>query len=93
MINGNVSEFVDHIHYGDELVFTFRGRKFFLQGLSEQGVYTLYLDRWDPPSNEYLWVGKGKATITGRCGHRPLQLIIKSPPNRAAIFVGGWVVM
>ncbi len=61
MINGNVSEFVDHIHYGDELVFTFRGRKFFLQGLSEKGVYTLYLDRWDPPSNEYLWVGKGKA--------------------------------
>jgi len=61
MINGNVSEFVDHIHYGDELVFTFRGRKFFLQGLSEKGVYTLYLDRWDPPSNEYLWVGKGEA--------------------------------
>lgn len=60
MINGSVSEFVDHIHYGDELVFLFRNQKFFLQGfLEEDGRYALYLDRWDPPSNTYIWTGRG----------------------------------
>ena len=60
MINGNTSEFVDHIHYGDELVFLFRGQKFFLQGFrNNSGRYTLYLDRWDPPSDDYIWIGTG----------------------------------
>ena len=60
MINGNVSEFVDHIHYGDELVFLFHNQKFFLQGfLEENGRYVLYLDRWDPPSNTYIWTSRG----------------------------------
>ena len=60
MINGNVSEFVDHIHYGDELVFLFHNQKFFLQGfLEENGRYVLYLDRWDPPSNTYIRTSRG----------------------------------
>ena len=60
MINGNVSEFVDHIHYGDELVFLFHNQKFFLQGfLEENGRYVHYLDRWDPPSNTYIWTSRG----------------------------------
>lgn len=59
MINGNVNEFVDHIHYGDELIFIFDGKKYFLQGLLTDGKYTLYLDRWSPPSDEYIWFGIG----------------------------------
>ena len=60
MINGDVNEFVDRIHYGDELVFLYRGKKYFLQGfLEEDGKCTTYLDRWEPPSDGYIWVGKG----------------------------------
>lgn len=59
MINGNVNEFVDHIHYGDELVFLYEGKKYFLQGFKLEGLYTLLLDRWDPPGDDYIWVGKG----------------------------------
>lgn len=32
LINGNVSEFVNHIYYGDELWFRFKENKFFLEG-------------------------------------------------------------
>ena len=32
-MNGDVRDFVDRIHYGDELVFMYRGQKFFLEGL------------------------------------------------------------
>ena len=60
VINGKVSEFVDHIHYGDELIFRFHGREYFLQGfLADDGVLTLYLDRWQPPTDDYIWVGRG----------------------------------
>lgn len=54
-----MTEFVDRIHYGDELIFLYKGQKFFLQGFLEEGVYTTYLDRWEPPADDYIWVGKG----------------------------------
>ena len=60
--NGNVQEFVDNIHYGDELIFLYHGCKFFLQGyLEDDNRCTLYLDRWEPPGTDYIWVGKGDA--------------------------------
>ena len=60
MINGNVREFVDRIYYGDELIFMYKGQKFFLQGfLENDGICTTYLDRWEPPADDYIWIGKG----------------------------------
>ena len=32
MIGGNVSEFIDLLYYGQEIVFLFRGKKYFIQG-------------------------------------------------------------
>ncbi len=55
MINGDVNEFVDRIYYGDELVFLYGGKKYFLQGWVENKIHTLCLDTWEPPSNDYLW--------------------------------------
>ena len=54
MINGNVTEFVDHIYYGDELIFIYIGPKFFFQGLPENGILVLYLDRREPPAEDYI---------------------------------------
>lgn len=60
MLNGDVTEFVDRIHYGDELIFMYNGQKFFLQGfLEDDGICTTYLDRWEPPADDYIWVGRG----------------------------------
>ena len=59
MINGNVNEFVDHIYYGDELIFSYKGKKYFLQGFKENNKCTLYLDCWLPPGKDYFWVKKG----------------------------------
>ena len=55
MINGNPNEFVSGLYYGDERVFLYQNAKYFIQGLKEKGVYTLYLDRWNPPSDDYIW--------------------------------------
>ena len=43
MIDGNVNEFVDHIQYGDELWFIYDNKKYFLEGLPENGVCKLFL--------------------------------------------------
>lgn len=59
MIGGDVLDFVDHIHYGDELIFLYHGEKFFLEGLPENGQLNLYLDRWEPPADDYIWTGRG----------------------------------
>lgn len=59
-MNGDVRDFVDRIHYGDELVFMYRGQKFFLEGLfQDDNKFTTYLDRWELPGTDYIWVGKG----------------------------------
>ncbi|MCD7883448.1 MAG: hypothetical protein LUI87_07060 [Lachnospiraceae bacterium] len=59
MINGNVNEFVDRISYGDELSFLYNQEKYFLQGIYENGRCVLYLDRWVPPTDDYIWIGIG----------------------------------
>lgn len=62
-MNGDVRDFVDRIHYGDELVFMYRGQKFFLEGLfQDDNKFTTYLDRWELPGTDYIWVGKGDKT-------------------------------
>ena len=59
LIDGDVNDFVDRISYGDELIFTFHGRKYFLQGYHDLGgLWTTYRDRWEPPADDYIWVGK-----------------------------------
>lgn len=59
MINGNVNEFIDNLSCGEELIFIYGKQKFFLQGYKENGKFTLFLDRWEPPSDDYVWIGVG----------------------------------
>lgn len=60
MLGGNVNEFVDNIYMGQELVFIYHGQKYFLQGYQSDGTPNLYLDRWDPPGDDYIWMDIGK---------------------------------
>ena len=59
MQNGNVNEFIDLMHYGDELIFMYDGKKYFLQGFKEDDICTLYLDCWEPPADDYIYVVSG----------------------------------
>lgn len=62
MINGDLNDFVEKVAYGDEVIFTYKGRKYFIQGYKTDDKFTLYLDRWDPPGTDYIWVGIGDET-------------------------------
>ncbi len=55
MKNGNVNEFVDHIYYGDELWFIYKGTKYFLEGLCINGESGLYLFEIKEHGAEYCW--------------------------------------
>ena len=55
MIDGNVNEFVDHIQYGDELWFIYDNKKYFLEGLPENGIYKLFLYEMVEGGKKYSW--------------------------------------
>ena len=60
MKNGNVREFVEHVHYGDELWFLFGGKKYFLEGWNENGTSMLLLYEMSPDGVEYVWTEEGE---------------------------------
>ncbi len=61
MVNGDVNEFVDHIQYGDELVFIYHNIKYFLQGWTENGISVMVLDIWEgKPIEGYVWETSAK---------------------------------
>lgn len=56
MINGNLSEFMDKVYLGEELLFEYEGVEYFLQGWSDSGMCTMVLDRLTPPTTKgYVW--------------------------------------
>ena len=57
MKNGNVQEFVDHIHYGDELWFLYNGTKYFLEGWIENDILELVLYEMKENGQDNKWKG------------------------------------
>lgn len=55
MINGNVYKFIDYIAYGEELWFIYKGTKYFLEGLTLDGMTKLYLFEMVEGGAEYSW--------------------------------------
>lgn len=55
--NGNVQEFVDHIHYGDELWFIYNDKKYFLEGWIENDILELVLYEMKENGRDYKWKG------------------------------------
>ncbi len=54
MLNGDINDFLDDMAYGYELVFVFRGKKFFLEGMSnEERKLTYYMWTIEPPADDY----------------------------------------
>lgn len=56
MINGEITEFVDKLYYGEELLFEYDGKEYFLQGWKNPSDATMVLDiQDDKPFEDYLW--------------------------------------
>lgn len=59
MINGNIDEFMDKLWDGEELIYTYNGKKYFSQGYNlDNGVYRLELQLWEP-YGDVLWFTEG----------------------------------
>lgn len=59
MKNGNIDEFVDRLWCGEEVIYTYNGKKFFSQGYNlDDGTYYFELQIWEP-YGEVLWSVKG----------------------------------
>lgn len=58
MIDGKMTEFLDQLYYGQEIVFLYKGRKYFIQGWwsEDKSVATMVLEEInDKPFSEYIW--------------------------------------
>lgn len=58
MINGNISEFIDQLYFGQEIVFVYRKKKYFIQGWwsDDKAETTMVLtEENDEPFTGYLW--------------------------------------
>ena len=56
MINGDVYEFLALLSRGFEVIFTYHGKKYFAQGLSEKGkLFKLMVDQWEPELKFFIW--------------------------------------
>ncbi len=59
MINGSIREFVDKLWDGEELIYTYNGKKYFSQGyILENGLYRFELQQWEP-IGDLLWYVEG----------------------------------
>lgn len=55
MINGNASEFIEGLHYGDERFFLYNGKKYFIQGYFEKEKPMLELHVFEPSDDSFEW--------------------------------------
>ena len=58
MINGTITEFIDQLYYGQEIVFLYHERKYFIQGWwseDKQATTMVLEDVTDGASEGYLW--------------------------------------
>ena len=58
MIDGTLSEFIDQLYYGQEIVFLYKGNKYFIQGWwsEDKKTTTLVLEEVNKNSSDgYIW--------------------------------------
>lgn len=66
MINGSISEFIDQLYYGQEIVFIYEDKKYFIQGWWDEAKKeaTMVLDDvTNLHSGDCLWKAHNKSMI------------------------------
>ena len=74
MRNGNIREFVDKLWCGEELIYTYNGKKYFSQGyVLENGQYRFELQQWEPEEKMLRYVeGFGHQSSLDKFLEQPL---------------------
>lgn len=73
MKNGNINEFIDKLWSGEELIYTYNGKKYFSQGyILDDGRYRFELQQWEPEGN-LLW------KVEGLSNQESLEKFLKEP--------------
>ena len=81
MVREELESFIDGLHYGEERIFLWHGKKFFIEGFFDNGRLTLFLDQWEPPSQGYLWTcGLNDASY-------PVEEFLKARPFEGKTFL------
>lgn len=55
MKNGELSDFIDGLNYGYEMLFLFDGIKYFIQGWTKDNKCYMVLDIPEKTQSEYVW--------------------------------------
>lgn len=55
MIDGDVNEFVDKLHYGVDLYIRYKNELYFFQGWDKDGVHTFCVTLEKPPYYKYIF--------------------------------------
>ena len=73
MINGDINAFMNMLTYGEELIYTYKGKKYFSQGYTtKDGKYVFELQLWEP-YEDILW------QVSGLSCQESLALFLKEP--------------
>lgn len=65
MRNGNLRDFIEGLHYGNEMLFEYGGKKYFVQGWTEKGKCYMFLDVLHGEHPGYIW--KYEAQTMSEC--------------------------
>ncbi|MBO4446136.1 MAG: hypothetical protein J5782_04240 [Clostridia bacterium] len=65
MIDGNITEFIDSLYYGQEIVFIFKDKKYFIQGWwsEDRKRTTMVLTDVNDNTPGYLWKHEADSMI------------------------------
>lgn len=55
MINGSLDDFIDGLYYGQEMLFVFKGQRFFVQGWVKDGRAEMNVQLPDSQDAPYVW--------------------------------------
>lgn len=58
MKNGNASEFIAGLHYGDERFFLYNQKKYFIEGWKENDKFKIVLYVIEDPNDNFKWESK-----------------------------------
>ena len=64
MINGDYNMFVNDLHYGYGMNFSYKDRKYYIEGYYKENIYHLELERFVPFLKDFLWEYKSKNNMS-----------------------------
>ena len=64
MINGDYDMFINDLHYGYGMNFSYKNRKYYIEGFYKENKYRLELERFVPFLKDFLWEYKSEDSLS-----------------------------